>query len=62
MKSETDDRWYKLCAEAAEEREPERFFELVKQIKDLFAAKQKQLRSNKTHPRRVNKIRFNSFP
>jgi len=50
MKSETDDRWYKLCAEATEEREPERFFELVKQIKDLLAAKEKRLSSKKTHP------------
>ena len=53
MKSETDDLWYKL-AEAADKQDPERFFELVKQIKDLLAAKEKRLSSIKTLP--MNKI------
>jgi len=54
MKVETGDLLSKLCAEAREEREPERFFELVKQIKNLLAAKQKRLSSKKTPP--MNKI------
>jgi len=53
MKGKTGELWYKLCAEAADEQDPERFFNLIKQIKDMLEAKQKQLRAPKSSYRKT---------
>jgi hypothetical protein len=33
------ERWMKLCAEAANEKDPDRFLELIKEINNLLEAK-----------------------
>jgi hypothetical protein len=33
------ERWMKLCAEAANEKDPDKFLELIKEINDLLEAK-----------------------
>jgi len=35
----TGERWRQLCAEAANEKDPQRFLELIKEINDLLEAK-----------------------
>jgi hypothetical protein len=51
MKGESGDLWKMFCAKAAEEKDPERLLELVKQINDLLEAKEKRLRGNKVTPK-----------
>jgi hypothetical protein len=33
------ERWMKLCEEAADEKEPQQFLKLIKEINDLLEAK-----------------------
>jgi hypothetical protein len=35
----TTERWRQLCAQAANEKDPDRFLELIKEINDLLEAK-----------------------
>jgi hypothetical protein len=41
------ERWMKLCAEAANEKDPDRFLELIKEINDLLEAKRLRVLGDK---------------
>jgi hypothetical protein len=40
---ENEERWKQLCAQAAQEQDPAKLQELVRQINELLEAKQKRL-------------------
>jgi len=39
----TTERWKQLCAEAADERDPYRFLDLIREINDILEAKRFRL-------------------
>jgi hypothetical protein len=39
----SQERWRRLCEQAAKEQDPKRLVQLVKEINDLLEAKQKRL-------------------
>jgi hypothetical protein len=41
------ERWRELCAQAANEKDPDRLLELVKEINKLLNEKDAQLRANR---------------
>ncbi len=43
MQGEKRDRWMELCAQAANEQDPNKLLELVKQINDLLEEKERRL-------------------
>jgi hypothetical protein len=43
MQGPTRERWQELCAQAAEEQDPEKLLELVKEINRLLEEKEKRL-------------------
>jgi hypothetical protein len=43
MQGSTKERWWILCEQAANERDPKRLMELVKEINDLLGKKQDRL-------------------
>ena len=43
MKGETGERWRKLCEQAAEEQDPNRLMELVREINQLLESKEERL-------------------
>lgn len=45
MKGERLEQWQQLCALAAEEQEPERLMQLVKEINRLLEEKEQRLRN-----------------
>jgi hypothetical protein len=47
MEGERGDRWHQLCTEAAQEQDPDRLMELIRQINVLLEEKEERLK----HPR-----------
>jgi hypothetical protein len=43
MKAERRERWQNLCALAAEEQDPQRLLELIRQINELLEEKERRL-------------------
>jgi hypothetical protein len=43
MKGETRERWRVLCEQAANEQDPEKLMEIVKEINELLEAKERRL-------------------
>jgi hypothetical protein len=43
MNGSNEERWKKLCEQAAKEQDPKKLVQLVKEIKDLLEAKRKRL-------------------
>ena len=43
MDGETRERWQQLCAQAADEQDPQMLLELVKEINRLLEAKERRL-------------------
>jgi len=43
MIGENEERWRKLCEEAAKEQDSDRLLELVRQINQMLAAKERRL-------------------
>ena len=43
MKGETRERWQQLCAQAADEQDPQMLLELVKEINRLLEEKERRL-------------------
>ena len=43
MIGSNEERWRKLCEQAAKEQDPKKLVQLVKEINDLLEAKQKRL-------------------
>jgi hypothetical protein len=43
MIGENEERWRKLCEEAAKEKDPDRLLELVRQINQKLADKERRL-------------------
>jgi hypothetical protein len=43
VKGETKERWMLLCEQAANEQDPQKLIELVREINDLLEAKEKRL-------------------
>jgi hypothetical protein len=43
MRGEVKERWMILCEQAAEEQDPAKLLELVKEINDLLEAKERRL-------------------
>jgi len=43
MKGEIKERWMLLCEQAANEQDPKKLIELVREINDLLEAKEKRL-------------------
>lgn len=43
MKGETRERWQQLCAQAADEKDPQMLLELVKEINRLLEEKERRL-------------------
>ena len=46
MIGENEERWRRLCEQAAKEQDPKKLVELVKEINELLDAKQKRLAGN----------------
>jgi len=44
MKGERRERWQNLCALAAEEQDPQRLLELIREINELLEEKEQRLR------------------
>jgi hypothetical protein len=44
MKGERGERWRQLCAQAAEEQDPDRLMQLVRDINQLFEEKEQRLK------------------
>ena len=44
MIGERGERWLQLCAQAAEEQDPDRLIELVREINDLLVQKEMRLK------------------
>jgi len=44
---QSKERWQELCAQAAEEMDPIRLMELVKEINDLLSEKEARLKENR---------------
>jgi hypothetical protein len=44
MKGERGERWRQLCAQAAEEQDPDRLMELVREINKLLEEKEQRLK------------------
>jgi hypothetical protein len=42
-----DERWMKLCAEAVNEKDSQKFLELIKEINDLLEAKRARFSDKK---------------
>jgi hypothetical protein len=47
MQAETKQRWQELCEQAATEQDPEKFFELIREINDLLEARRQGLVNGK---------------
>jgi hypothetical protein len=43
----TTERWKQLCAEAADERDPHRFLDIIREINDILEAKRFRLSGKK---------------
>ena len=50
MKGETRERWQHLCELAAEEQDPEKLLDLVKEINRLLEAKEARLKMLRSQP------------
>jgi hypothetical protein len=48
---ENRDRWMRLCEQAANEQDPEKFMELITEINRLLEAKERRVKSNLLDPR-----------
>jgi hypothetical protein len=44
---QNEERWRKLCAQAAKETDPARLMELVKEINELLSEKEARLKENR---------------
>jgi hypothetical protein len=44
MKGERGERWQALCSQAAQEQDPDRLMELVRQINELLEEKEQRLK------------------
>jgi invasion protein IalB len=53
MRAETRERWQQLCEQAANEQDPRCLTELVCEIDQILAEKQKRLRAAKEVPELV---------
>jgi hypothetical protein len=51
---DTTERWKQLCAEAADEKDPDRFLELIKQINDILEEKRLRLSGRKINSQPSN--------
>ena len=47
MKGETGERWKTLCAQAAEEQNPEKLMKLIEEISRLLAEKENRLKAQR---------------
>ena len=47
MRGKTRERWQELCAQAADEQDPERLMELVREINQLLEEKELRLQRQK---------------
>ena len=52
---QNEERWRKLCAQAAKETDPARLMELVKEINELLNEKEARLNANRTRNDRKQK-------
>jgi hypothetical protein len=43
MQGEKKERWLELCAQAADEKDPQKLLALIKQISDLLEEKERRL-------------------
>jgi len=50
MQGKTNERWKELCAQAANEQDPNKLIVLVEQIIDLLEAKQERLNPRAADP------------
>jgi hypothetical protein len=48
MKGERGERWRDLCSQAAEEQDPDRLMELVREINALLEEKEQRLKREKS--------------
>jgi hypothetical protein len=56
----TTERWKQLCAEAADERDPHRFLDLIREINDILEEKRFRLSGKKIDGEQPNSAgRFN---
>jgi hypothetical protein len=51
MKGERGERWRQLCAQAAEEQDPDRLMELIREINDLLEEKEQRLKKQRASPK-----------
>jgi hypothetical protein len=47
MRGERGERWRQLCAQAAEEQDPDRLMELIREINDLLEEKEQRLQQQR---------------
>jgi hypothetical protein len=49
MKGERGERWQALCSQAAQEQDPDRLMELIRQINELLDEKEQRLKREKAN-------------
>ncbi len=54
MKDKAKERWMELCEQAANEQDPAKLLELVKEINHLLDAKKKRLAADPPEPQESN--------
>lgn len=59
MQGKTAERWQQLCKQAAEEQDPVKLLELVREINDLFAQKQARLENQQAETAQDSNGAFN---
>jgi len=47
MKGERGERWQALCSQAAQEQDPDRLMELIREINELLKEKEQRLKHKK---------------
>ena len=57
MKGERGERWRQLCAQAAEEQDPDRLMELVREINQLLEEKEERLKRENSAGEGVSELR-----
>ena len=52
MKGERGERWHQLCGQAAEEQDPDRLMELIREINELPEVKEERLKRERRAEKR----------
>jgi hypothetical protein len=51
MKGEPGERWHELCSLAAQEQDPDRLMDLIREINELLEQKEQRLKREASQPK-----------